>query len=101
MPSKAPPGTPVDFRGTPLRVGDLICASSGGEQHSLVERVVVRLTPKTALSVRLDVLRDFEKKNHVNITTVQELLAPNWAAESWRALQRRGYDMVARLGDFV
>jgi hypothetical protein len=96
-----PPGIATDFRGNLLKVGDLVAASMGGRYHSLSQRLVIKLTPKTAMMVKVSAVRSYEREKNVTFTKVADLLKVNWQTQGYGDAQRRGFEMIARLGDFT
>ena len=101
MSKKAPPGTPTDFRGEPLRVGDLVAASRGGEYHSLRQMVVTKLSPKTVVMTPVSSLRSYEREHRVVFKSPGDITKIDWKKTGWGDTTRRGFDMVVRIGDFA
>jgi len=91
--STPPPGTPVDFRGTPLRVGDIVAYPDGyGRSKCLNEGVIKKLGPKTATVLDMDSIRYHEKVNDTKVTRIEHLAEMN----TW---SNRLYNCVVRLGN--
>ena len=89
----------VDFRGTPLQVGDIVAASMGGRYHELQERVVYKLNPKTVGMVKLDAVIAFEKERGMIVTEPHQLIeVVNSEHAGWYHVGHRQFRMVAKVG---